>query len=111
YAMGRNILGHHTARAHQCVPPDDHLRQDGGSGTDGSAFFYPRALDLPIRFGLQLSVFGGGPRIGIVDEGYAVPDKDVVLDLDSFTDECMAGDFAVLSHARIFLDFHEGSDL
>src|ERR1019366_1778253 len=111
HAMGRNILGDHAAGAYHGVLADDHLRQDGGPGADGSAFLDPRGLYLPVRFGLQLAVAGGGPRIGVVDEGYAVSDEDVVFNLDSFANESVAGNLAVLADTGIFLDFHEGSDL
>src|SRR5256885_1162489 len=38
-------------------------------------------------------------------------DKDVVLNNDAFTDESVAGNFAVASDESAFLDFNERADL
>ena len=69
------------------------------------------SFHFPVCFGLQAAAFGGSPRIGIVDEGHAVSDEDVVFDLDAFADEGVARDLAIRAHTGIFLNLDEGPDL
>jgi hypothetical protein len=69
-----------------------------------------RLLNLPVRFGLQVTFASGCPRVKVVDERYAVADKDVVFDLYALTDKGMAGDLAAAAYARIFLNLNEGTD-
>jgi hypothetical protein len=40
-----------------------------------------------------------------------VPDKDVVFDDYTFTNETMARDFAAPANGNVFLDFYECTDL
>jgi hypothetical protein len=37
--------------------------------------------------------------------------EDIILDLYSFADKCMAGDFDISSDPDIFLDLNEGANL
>src|SRR5207245_3052258 len=51
------------------------------------------------------------PRIGVVDEGDAVADEDVVLDRHAFTDESVTRNLAPPADLRILLDLDERPDL
>jgi hypothetical protein len=59
---------------------------------------------------LQRSILVGGPWVKIIGEGDVVADEHIVFDHDTFTNEGMAGNFAIAAHGRIFLNFHKCSD-
>src|SRR5436190_2474053 len=108
--VGRHITGHHAPGPDERVLADGHVGEDGRGRTDGDTALHERGLDLPVLFGLQLTV-DGRPGIGVVDEHHAVPDEDVVLDRHALADERVAGDLAVLSDPGVLLNLDEGADL
>src|SRR5208282_5354988 len=87
------------------------VRQDGATRTDRSPLLHQGPLDFPIGLGLQTAFGRSRPRVGIVDEGDAMADEYVVFNGHAFTNEGMARNLAVLSHARIFLDLDKGANL
>ena len=64
----------------------------------------------PVGVGLHAAVIGGGAGIKVVGEDDAVPDEDLVLDLDPFADERMRGDLAPPANDRILLNLNERPD-
>jgi hypothetical protein len=59
---------------------------------------------------LKLSIARNGSRVAIVNECNAVTYKDTVLYIDTFTDECVARNLAILSDRRVLLNFDESAD-
>jgi hypothetical protein len=52
----------------------------------------------------------GGAWKSIIREHNAMTDEDLVLDGDTFTDECVGGDLASPANYCVFLDFYERTD-
>ena len=69
------------------------------------------SLDLPVGFGLQISIRGCGSRITVIDKHHTVPDKDIVFNGDAFADEGVTGDLAAPADAGILLDLNKCSNL
>src|ERR1700733_3293910 len=106
-----NVLGDHAAGADNSVLTDCDVRENSCARSDRCAFLDYGTFDLPVCFGLQISVAGRGARVGIVDKGNSVADENVVLNDYAFTNKCVAGDFAALADASILLDLHECANL
>src|SRR5438876_9104588 len=109
--VGRHVASHDAAGSDQSILADRDVRKDGGAGADRSARPHQRRLDFPVLLGLQRTVRSCGARVGVVDEGDAVADEDVVLDGHAFANERVAGDLAVLADVRVLLNFDKGTDL
>src|SRR5271155_1010730 len=109
--VGGNVFGDYAASTHNCVLADARVGENCGTGADGRTLLDHRAFNLPVRFGLQISVGIRGTRITIIDEHHSVSNEDVVLDEDAFTDKGVAGNLAEPAYAGIFLDFYECADL
>jgi hypothetical protein len=60
---------------------------------------------------LQIPIGSRGARIAVIDKHHPVPDEDVVLDEDAFTDKGVTGNLAASSDTGIFLNFYECADL
>src|SRR3954469_19729448 len=67
-------------------------------------------LDLPVRFGLKLTVILRRPRKRIVDKHHAMTDENTVFNCHPFTNERMTGYLAVPSNRRILLDLNKRAD-
>ena len=106
-----DVLRDDAAGADDGVFTDGDFGKDRRAGADGGPFLDQGGLYGPIRLGLKPAVRGGGPRVGVVDEGHAVPDEDVVFDGHALADEGVAGDLAVFADGGVFLDLHKGADL
>src|SRR6266850_2195840 len=109
--VGGHVVGDDAAGADESLLADGHVGEDGGAGADGRASLHQCRLDLPVLLGLQMTVAGGGARIGVVDEGDPVADEDVVLDDDPLAHEGVARDLAVLADLGVLLNLDEGPDL
>src|SRR5262249_38389678 len=105
-----HILGHHAAGTYNCVLSDGDVAENRRSGTDGSAFANPGFFNLPVRLGLQPPFARRRPGIHVVDKRYSVAHKDVVFDLDAFTNEGVARDLASAPHSGILLNFDKRCD-
>jgi len=90
--------------------PTTHLP---GSWTQNQSrpLFYDSSLNGPILFGLQFTVRGHRTGIAVVDECDAMADENAILNIDTFTDKRVTGDFAILSNSGVFLNFDEGANL
>src|SRR5262249_2668306 len=64
----------------------------------------------PVVISLQAAFAGRRARHLVIYEGYAVTDKDFVLDRNTFADESVARDFAASPDAGSFLNLDEGAD-
>src|SRR6185436_10673777 len=64
-----------------------------------------------IGFVLELAVAVRGARVAIVNEGDIMSDEHRILDENSFANEGVTGDFAMVTDPRAFLDFDEGANL
>jgi len=104
-----DILGNNASRADNGILTDRDSAQQGGTGTNGGAFFHQCRNTGPVLFRLQMSVFVGRPGIKIVGEGDIVADKYIVFYYDTFADEGVAGDLAVFADGRLLLDLDEGA--
>src|SRR5580698_2830660 len=109
--VGRNIFGDNTASAYNRVLADMDVRKNRRTRTDRRTLLYDRTFDLPIGFGLQIPIGGRSARIAVIDKHHSVPDEDVVLNQNSFTDKRVTGNLAASSDTGIFLDFYECADL
>src|SRR6266436_7322453 len=107
----RNILSDYTACANDGVFADHHICQDRGPRTYRGPLFYDSSLNGPILFGLQFTVRGDRTWIAVVDECDAMTDENAILNIDTFTDKRVTGDFAILSNSGVFLNFDEGANL
>src|SRR5262249_60327050 len=81
------------------------------SVSDGGTFLHIRAPALPVAARLELTGRRRRARVGVVDEGDAVADEDVILDRHALADEGVARDLAAPSDRRVLLDFDERADL
>src|SRR2546425_6701390 len=106
-----HVAGDDAAGPDDGILPDDHVREDCRPGPDRCAFPHQRGLDLPVLLALEFPRRSRRPWIGVVDEGDAVADEDVVLDRHAFTDEGVARNLAPPADLRIFLDLDERPDL
>src|SRR5207249_7253915 len=106
-----HVAGHDAAGPDDGILTDDHVREDRRPGPDRRAFPHQRCLNLPVLPGLELPRRSRRPWIGVVDEGDAVANEDVVLDRHAFTDEGVARNLAPPADLRILLDLDEGPDL
>src|SRR5579862_3698258 len=106
-----NVFSDYAASTYNCVLADARIGENCCSGADGRPLLDHRAFNLPVGFGLQISVGGRCTRITIVDEHHSMPNEDVVLYEDAFADKGVAGNLAALAYTGIFLDFHECADL
>src|ERR1700744_271914 len=109
--VGRNILGDNTASAYNRVLTDMNVRKNRGTRTDGRTLLNDRTFDLPISFCLQIAIGSRSSRIAVIDEHHPVPDEDVVLYNDAFTDKGVTGNLTASSDTGIFLDLYECADL
>ncbi len=108
--VGRDVACDDAAGADDGAFADRDVGENRGAGSDRSALLHERALDLPVARRLKLSGRRRRPRIGIVDEGDAVADEDVVLDRHTFADERVTRDLAAPPDGRVFLDLDERPD-
>ena len=111
YGIGWYVFGDYGTCPYDCVFSDGNAAENGRPGADRGALFYENRLDRPVGVRLEISIPGGCPGIQVVYESDVVAYKDVVLDCNAFAYEGVAGDFAVPSDFRVFLDLHETSDL
>src|SRR5207302_7060336 len=81
------------------------------TGPDRGAAFDQGYFAAPVVFSLQLAVAVGCARIAIVDEGDAVPDKDVVFQGHAFTNKRVTRNLAARADFGVFLDLDERSNL
>ena len=65
----------------------------------------------PITRGLQGTIRIGRAREKIVGKRNAVPDKNLILNRDSFANKGMAGNLTAIADFRPFLNLDESSDL
>src|SRR2546428_1132789 len=107
----RHVAGHDAAGPDDGILPDDHVREDCRPGPDRRASPHQRGLDLPVLLALEFPRRSRRPWIGVVDEGDAVADEDVILDRHAFTDEGVARNLAAPADLRILLDLDERPDL
>src|SRR5262249_38862742 len=105
-----HVLRHYGTRSDNGVRADCHAAHDSRAAANAGAVSYQRGNCLPIVIGLQAAVCGGGAGNFIVDEGNPVTNEDFIFNLDAFTDERMAGDFAATADAGAFLNLDEGTD-
>ena len=104
-------MGDHSACADNRPSSDGDAGQNSSIAADGSAIFNVRFHDHPIRGRLQAAISVGCPRIEIICEHDPVANEDFVADMDAFTDEGVARDFAVSTYGGTGLDFDKSPDL
>lgn len=66
---------------------------------------------MPVSFALQLALRIRRARVPIIDERDIMPNKNAFLNCNTFTNECVTGDFAARSDTCAFLDLDERADL
>jgi hypothetical protein len=105
-----DVPGHDRRGANYCIFTNRHAAEDRCTATDAGAALHDGRDCFPIVIGLQATFGGGCARNFIVDEDDAMPDKDLIFNLDAFADESVAGDFAPAADAGPLLNFDEGAD-
>ncbi len=60
---------------------------------------------------IEAPFLGHRTGIAVVDECHAMADENAILNIDTFTDKRVTGDFAILSNSGVFLNFDEGANL
>src|ERR1700733_13709866 len=108
--VGGNIPGNHAPGAHDSLLTNCHFRQNGGTRPDRRPLLDESAFHAPVGLSLQLSV-SSSSRIAVIDESHAMPDENLVLDGDPFTDKRVAGDLASLTDLGVLLNLYERPDL
>ena len=106
----RHIPGNHGSSTNDGTFSDGYSSQDSGVGPDRGPATDIRRHHLPVLLRLRSAVLGGGAGVEVVDEHYPMPDKALVLNVDAFADECMAGNLAGSSHRGALLDFNKCPD-
>src|ERR1700760_1332447 len=99
-----DIPCHDASRAYHGAFADGDAAQDGAPGADGGAPLHGRGDDLPVCFGLQCAIGIGTARKFVVDEGDVMTDENIVLDLHTFANECVARDLYVFPDRGILLN-------
>src|SRR5204863_2879452 len=104
----RGVARHDAARGHilgdDAASPDDgslanlDATQNRGARANRRSFPHDRRHDVPVVPGLQFPPLVHRSRISIVDERHAMSDKHLILDLDPFADEGVAGNFHPAPH-------------
>src|SRR5262245_43415337 len=107
---GRNIACDDRSGTDERPSTDPHSSEDHAARAEAGSFLDDRAKKRPVVCGLQAAVLGGRTRGLVVDEEDAVPDEDLVVDVDSFADEAVALDLAAGTHARASLNLDKRPD-
>src|SRR5215813_13130653 len=105
-----NVPGHDRPGAYDCIFTDGHTTKDCRAAANAGAAFDDRGNRPPVVISLQAAFAGRRARHLVIYEGYAVTDKDFVLDRNTFADESVARDFAASPDAGSFLNLDEGAD-
>ena len=107
----RHVAGHHRSGTDQGIFADDHIRQDGRPRSNRRPPLDQRDFDFPVLLGLESTGLARRTREGVIDECDIVPDKDLVLDRDPFTDERVARYLASPADFGILLNLNECSNV
>ena len=109
--VGWNVFRDDTAGAHDGILADADVGQDRGARPMDAPFLTTVRSTFQSASVCRFPSGRGGARIGVIDKRHSMPDEDIVFDDDAFADKGVTGDLAALTHRRIFLDFHERTDL
>src|SRR5438874_13737582 len=90
-SIGRHVPGYDTTRTDDCVFANGDAAKQSYARTDRGAAFDKSDFATPIILGLQLAIAVGCARMAIVDEGDAMPDKDIVFQGHTFTNKSVTG--------------------
>src|SRR2546423_259756 len=107
----RDILCHHAGGAHNGVFTDSDAAKQSGTGADRSSSLDQCRNALPVLLGLKLAAICSRARVKVVDERNVMPDKDFVLESDSFAQKGVTRDFATVADFHPLLNFDKVSDL
>src|SRR3990172_6752447 len=102
--VGSYVSSDDTARPDDRILSDGHAAENGCAGTDRGTLLDNRPLDFPVFLRLKLTVQRGRTRVRIVDEGYAVTDKNVVFDGHAFAHEGVTRNLAAAADRGVLLN-------
>ncbi len=106
-----NILRNQRACPYCRVLANGQPAENSCTAADAGPPLNDRWNNLPVSVRLQSPVRVSSPRIFVVEENDAVPDKDLVLDRDPLTNKGVARDFTVAAYPSAFLNFDERPNL
>src|SRR3954447_4016341 len=106
----RDVPGHHRTCSDDRALPDSDAAHDHCPRSERRATLDHRALERPVVLGLEAAVGVRRARTAVVDEHHAVPDEDLVLDVDAAADERMTLDLATCPDRCVALDLDERPD-
>src|SRR5215469_10714319 len=109
-SIRRDVFCNHAPGTDHGVFAHRYVAEYGGTRPNRGPFANPGLFNFPIGFCLQATVCVGCTRIAIVDKGYAVPNEDIVFDIDALADEGVARNFAASSDSHVLLHFDECAD-
>ena len=105
-----NIASHHRAGPDHGAFAYGDAGKDCGVAADRGSTADAGGQKFPVRLGLYSSLNGRCARKAIVGEHHAMPDEDLVGDLDTLADKAVGRDFATLTNDRIPLNFDKRPD-
>jgi hypothetical protein len=108
--MSWNILRDNASCADQSIFADGHSAEHGGTRADRRTSPNEGSLAAPIGVRLEPSPGSSSPWTAVIDEGNAVPDKDLGFDRYAFADKRMARDLAAFAYFCALLNFDERPD-
>ena len=103
-------MRYNRSRADQRAFSDGNAAENDSTTPDRSATLNSGWHYFPVFLCLETSI-GSRPGIQIVDEHDAMSNKNIILDRDSFADECMRRDLAAPPDDGVFLHLDKRSHL
>src|SRR5690242_17210192 len=105
--MRRYVMCHQRTVSDRCSVSDFYSAHDDRATAERGTTANDRFFELPVAFGLRLSVGIRRPRGAVVDEDDSVADEHFIFDRHALADECMAGNFAAGADSGPPLNFNE----
>jgi hypothetical protein len=90
-------VGHDCAGAHQRAFSDNDARQNRRIAPYRRSILDACPNEPPIFLGLKAALSGHSHGIDVIDKHNSMAYEYTVFDIDSFANETVAGDFAILS--------------
>jgi hypothetical protein len=93
-----DVVGHDCAGANQRAFSDNDARQNRRIAPYRRSILDSCPNEVPILLALKATLSCHSHGIDVIDEHHSMADEYTVFDIDSFANETVAGDFAILSN-------------
>ena len=101
--MWSHVFRHYGACSYYSALANGNTAQNSAAGTQGGTLFHHGFYYVPVGLRLQRAVFVRSAGKLVVDEGYVVAYKHIILNVHPFTNEAVTGYLAVLTYESAFL--------